>query len=86
MDKGKRYFVLRPAHGFYGGGVIETDIISTIDAGVAKWHTLIIEMNTKVIGELNIPGRLESANRVYDPNYTSPTLNTMTGGGEENLK
>ena len=42
-------------------------------------------MNTKVIGMLNIPGRLESACRVYDPQYICPTINTMDGGGE-NLK
>ena len=40
-------------------------------------------MNTKVIGMLNIPGRLESACRVYDPQYICPTINTMDGGGRE---
>lgn len=40
-------------------------------------------MNTKVVGTLNIPGRLESACRVRDPNYISPTINTMNGGGRE---
>ena len=40
-------------------------------------------MNTKVIGMLNIPGRLESASRVYDKTYISPTLNTFGGGGRE---
>ena len=34
---------------------------------------------------LDIPGRLESASRVYDTKYISPTLNTFGGGGE-NLK
>lgn len=40
-------------------------------------------MNTKVIGMLNLQGRLESACRVHDPNYISPTINTMNGGGRE---
>ena len=40
-------------------------------------------MNTKVVGTLNLPGRLESACRVHDPNYISPCVNTMGGGGRE---
>lgn len=40
-------------------------------------------MNTKVIGMLDIEGRHESTLRVHDPNYISPTVNTMTGGGHE---
>lgn len=40
-------------------------------------------MNTKVIGMLNLPGRLESACRVHDVNYISPTINTVGGGGLE---
>lgn len=40
-------------------------------------------MNTKVIGMLNLPGRLESACRVHDVNYICPTINTMDGGGRE---
>lgn len=40
-------------------------------------------MNTKVVGMLNLPGRHESACRVHDPNYISPCINTMGGGGLE---
>lgn len=40
-------------------------------------------MNTKVIGMLNLPGRLESACRIHDVNYISPTINTVGGGGLE---
>lgn len=40
-------------------------------------------MNTKVIGMLDLDGRHESALRVHDINYISPTINTMTGGGLE---
>ena len=38
-------------------------------------------VKTKVVGMLDIEGRHESALRVHDPNYISPTVNTMTGGG-----
>lgn len=40
-------------------------------------------MKTKVVGMLDIPGRLESARRVHDPDYISPTINTVGGGGRE---
>lgn len=40
-------------------------------------------MNTKVVGMLNIQGRHESSLRVHDPNYISPCINTMGGGGRE---
>lgn len=40
-------------------------------------------MNTKVIGMLNLPGRHESACRIHDVNYISPTINTVGGGGLE---
>jgi len=40
-------------------------------------------LNTKVVGTLNLPGRLESACRIHDPNYISPCINTMGGGGRE---
>lgn len=40
-------------------------------------------MQTKVIGMLNLPGRHESACRIHDPNYISPCVNTMSGGGLE---
>lgn len=39
--------------------------------------------HTKVVAMLDIPGRLESACRVHDPNYLCPTINTMGGGGRE---
>lgn len=41
------------------------------------------EIHTKVIGLLDEEGRLESARRVHDPSYISPTINTMNGGGRE---
>lgn len=44
------------------------------------WYRI---MKTEVVGMLNLPGRHESACRVHDPNYLSPCVNTMTGGGLE---
>ena len=41
------------------------------------------ESDIKVVGDLNIPGRHESACRVYDTKYIEPTLNTCGGGGLE---
>ena len=32
---------------------------------------------------LNLPGRHESAGRIHDPDYISPCINTMGGGGLE---
>ena len=40
-------------------------------------------MNTKVVGMLNLKGRHESACRVHSPDYISPTINTVGGGGQE---
>ena len=40
-------------------------------------------LDIKVIGDLNMPGRHESAQRIYDPNYIGPALNTCGGGGLE---
>lgn len=48
-----------------------------------KKNREVMEINTKVVGMLDIPGRLESACRVHDPNYISPCVNTMGGGGRE---
>lgn len=41
------------------------------------------EMQTKVIGMLDLKGRHESACRVYDKEFISPTVNTCGGGGLE---
>ena len=40
-------------------------------------------MKTEVVGMLNLPGRHESAGRIHDPDYISPCINTMGGGGLE---
>lgn len=39
----KRYQIIKPAHGFYKGECLDTDIAPTIDTGVGCWHTLIGE-------------------------------------------
>ena len=53
------------------------------DGGVSTVVLLWKSMNTKVVGMLNIQGRHESSLRVHDPNYISPCINTMGGGGRE---
>lgn len=43
MSKNKKYYEFKLAHGWFGGGCKETDVICTIDSGIAMWHTLILE-------------------------------------------
>ena len=43
MSKNKKYYEFKLAHGWYGGGCKETDVICTIDSGIHMWHTLILE-------------------------------------------
>ena len=40
----KKYYEFKLAHGWYGGGCKETDVICTIDSGIHMWHTLILEV------------------------------------------
>ena len=39
----KKYYQFKMAHGWFCGGCKETDVICTIDSGIGKWHTLILE-------------------------------------------
>lgn len=39
----KKYYEFKPGHGWFGGGCKQTDVICTIDSGIAMWHTLIME-------------------------------------------
>lgn len=39
----KKYYEFKLAHGWYGGGCKETDVICTIDSGIGMWHILIVE-------------------------------------------
>ena len=41
------------------------------------------ESNLDLVGNLNLPGRHESAGRVYNPKNIAPTINTVGGGGLE---
>ena len=43
----KKYFELKQGHGWFGGYIRETDIISTIDSGMWKWHILLVEKLTE---------------------------------------
>ena len=40
----KRIFELKNGHGWFGGYIRETDVISCVDSGVWKWHILIVEL------------------------------------------
>ena len=39
----KRYYELKQGHGWFGGYVKQTDVISCVDSGMWKWHILIVE-------------------------------------------
>lgn len=39
----KRYYELKQGHGWFGGYVKQTDVISCVDSGMWKWHILIAE-------------------------------------------
>ena len=43
----RKYFELKQGHGWFGGYIRETDIISTIDSGMWKWHILLVEKLTE---------------------------------------
>lgn len=40
----KKKYVYKLPHGWFKGEIKETDIICTIDTGIAMWHTLILEL------------------------------------------
>lgn len=39
----KKYYELKQGHGWFGGYIKETDVISCVDSGMWKWHILIAE-------------------------------------------
>ena len=39
----KKYYEVKVGHGWFGGYMRETDVISTVDSGMWKWHILIAE-------------------------------------------
>lgn len=43
MSRKKKYFEYKLGHGWFDGYMKQTDVISTIDSGVANWHILIAE-------------------------------------------
>lgn len=64
-------------------GTVKKQISHTIKTEVDCGVIEIENIHTKVVAMLDEPGRLESACRVHDPNYISPCVNTMGGGGRE---
>lgn len=79
----KDYAVIKPSHGYFDGSIEHTDVISTIDTGVDKWHTLIGESKCEQVGEIQGSGYNEMTGRVYGSNGLSPTVRTFCGGGQE---
>lgn len=41
----KEFKIIKPAHGYYKGELLDAEIAPTIDTGVGCWHTLIGESN-----------------------------------------
>ena len=39
----KKYYELKQGHGWFGGYIRETDVISCVDSGMWKWHILLVE-------------------------------------------
>ena len=70
--------------GIHQSNTIQTkDIINTLSAGDYKAPPMIIDPKCIKVADLNIPGRMESACRVYSPNGLAPACNTCGGGGLE---
>ena len=46
----KKYYEVKVGHGWFGGYMRETDVISCVDSGMWKWHILIAE---KIVAETN---------------------------------
>lgn len=40
----KKILELKMGHGWFGGYARETDVISTVDSGMSKWHILLVEL------------------------------------------
>lgn len=45
MEIIKKIYEFKQGHGWFPGYVRETDVISTIDSGMDKWHILLVEAN-----------------------------------------
>ena len=50
------YVQIKLAHGFNKGKITQSDIISTVDSGMDKWHTLLGEMGGVAIKNNNSKG------------------------------
>lgn len=70
--------------GIHQSNTIQTkEIINTLSAGDYKAPPMIIDPKCIKVADLNIPGRHESACRVYSPDGIAPACNTCGGGGLE---
>lgn len=87
-----KYSIVKLPHGYFKGGIYETDYAPTIDTEVGNWHTLIGEIKMEGIKNCDCVGMLkggkwdnciDSARRVYSAEQASPTLTTCAGGNQE---
>lgn len=46
----KKIYELKQGHGWFGGYIRETDVISCVDSGMWKWHILLVE---RVLADAN---------------------------------
>lgn len=86
------YSIIKLPHGYFNGGIYETNYIPTIDTGVGCWHILIGERKIQKVKSCDCVGMLkggkwdnciDSARRVYSTEQASPTLTTCGGGNQE---
>ena len=86
------YSIIKLPHGYFNGGIYETNYIPTIDTGVGCWHILIGERKMQKVKSCDCVGMLkggkwdnyiDSARRVYSTEQASPTRTTCGGGHQE---
>ena len=66
-------YEVKPPHGYFPGKAEPADTISTVDTGMAYWHTLIGEKTeVKTIGNYSPSGH--NATRIVDPDGVPPTV------------
>lgn len=65
----KEFYEVKLAHGWNPGSIKQTDVASTVAAGVAKWWTLVGETGTvNEIGYIENGTGKHQSNMVYSPN------------------
>lgn len=65
----KKYYEVKVGHGWFGGYMRETDVISTVDSGMWKWHILIAE-------------KFDEMNEIIERERESETMNENRKEGD----